>query len=389
MKLVASALAVAAFGLPAAHASPAGLPGLVYKAGYGNSILTRFDPVTLERSGPRVRLGGNASSWAYSPGRRYLAIAGFPQRLTVVEAGTMRVVSRIRLAPGGGVTHAVTWTRDDRVLAVVDTPGGAVVATVDPLAGRVVRRLRIPRPFGFQFERLPDGLVFLLSTRGSIAPVQVAIVDAQGRPVVVEVFQATIGNGRLRSGGFEQQLPGLAVDPAGRRAYVVSGPRTFVVDLRTLEVSDPGPLRMLAKSVGGSIRSAHWLGGWVMAVSGADYAASRRTPYGLRLVDVRNWTSRTIDPTADGFTVAGRLLLVEEPVGRRALLATAYGFDGRGRYQTELAGATWMKKQGVRGYTCRDAFLRSVVDLATGTVLRSGFAPSTRCPTLLAGDSRA
>ncbi len=48
-----------------------------------------------------------------------------------------------------------------------------------------------------------------------------------------------------------------------------------------------------------------------------------------------------------------------------------------------------MKKQGVRGYACRDAFLRSVVDLATGTVLRSGFAPSTRCPTLLVGDSRA
>ncbi len=74
MKLVASALAVAALGLPAAQASsPPSVPGLVYTAGYGNSIVTRFDPVTLERSGPRVRLGGNASSWSYSPPGRLTA----------------------------------------------------------------------------------------------------------------------------------------------------------------------------------------------------------------------------------------------------------------------------------------------------------------------------
>ena len=141
MKLVASALAVVALGLPAAHASsPPSVPGLVYTAGYGNSIVTRFDPVTLERSGPRVRLGGNASSWSYSPQGRYLAIASYPQRLTVIDVAALRVVARMRLAPGGGVVHAVTWPRRDRVLAVIDAPRGAIVAAVDPFAASMTTR---------------------------------------------------------------------------------------------------------------------------------------------------------------------------------------------------------------------------------------------------------
>src|SRR5215207_9737325 len=119
MKFLVAAIAVAALGLPAAQgSSPATVPGLVYTPGYGNSIVARYDPVTLARSGPRVRLGGNASSWSWSPRRRYLAVASYPQRLTVIDVSRMRVVSRLRLAPGGGVARAVTWAGEN-VLAVV------------------------------------------------------------------------------------------------------------------------------------------------------------------------------------------------------------------------------------------------------------------------------
>ena len=182
MKLLAAAIAVVALGLPAAQASsPATVPGLVYTtAGYGNSIVARYDPLTLARTGPRVRLGGNASSWAWSPGRRYLAVASFPQRLTVIEVVTMRVVSRVRLAPGGASVRAVTWA-GDRVLAVVETPRGSVVVAVDPLAGRVARRTVLSRPFTFELARLPDGLVFLLGARGRIGPVRLAAVDEKDR----------------------------------------------------------------------------------------------------------------------------------------------------------------------------------------------------------------
>lgn len=390
MNVLAAAIAVVSLGLPAAQASsPATVPGLVYTPGYGNSIVARYDPVTLERSGPRIRLGGNASSWSWSPQRRYLAIASYPQRLTIVDVAGMRVVARVRLAPGGGVARAVTWARN-RVLAVVEAPSGAVVTAVDPLAGSVVRTTRLSRPFAFQFGRLADGLVFLLGARNRIAPAQLAIVDADGETRVATVRQAAVGLVTRGSGRFEQRVPGLAVDPVGRKAYLVDRERVVGVDLGTLEVSDPGPLRTLAKVATGSVRSAHWLGRGLLAVSGRDWdartAASEQV--GLRIVDVRDRTARVVDAGASGFTVAGRVLLVESAPNRRELNVTAYGFDGRQRYRLDLAGSTWMKKQGRLGYACRDPFLRAVVDLATGSTLRTGFPVGTHCPTLLVGDSR-
>jgi hypothetical protein len=383
MKLLAAAIAAAALGLPAAQgSSPATVPGLVYTPGYGNSILTRYDPVTLARSGPRLRLGGNASSWSWSPQRRYLAVGSYPQRLTVIDVADMRVVSRVRLARGGASVRAVRWARN-RVLAVVETPRGARVTAVDPLAGKVVRRTQLSRPFTFELDRLSDGLVFLLGAHGRIEPVRLAAVDAEGRVRVAMVPGVRAGFVVQR----ERQVPGLAVDPVGRKAYVVGGERVVPVDLRTLAVSDRGPVRTLTKLISGSTRSAEWLGNGFLAFSGMDWDADSGAPAGLRLVDVRSWTARVLDRDAGSFTVAGSRLLVERATSRQALSVTAYGFDGRQRYRLELTGSTWMKKQGGRGYACRDAFLRGVVDLATGRTLRSEFPAGKRCPTLLVDDS--
>lgn len=387
MKRFAALIAVAALGLPAAQASsPATVPGLVYTPGYGNSIVMRFDPVTLARSGPRVRLGGNASSWSWSPRRRYLAIASYPQRLTVVDVAAMRVVARVRLA-SGGVARAVTWA-GNRVLAVVEAPSGAVVVAADPLAGRIVRTTRLTRPFGYRFDRLSDGLVFLLGVRGRIEPVRLAAVDAAGRVRVAAIPQVRAGF-VVRAERAERQAPGLAVDPVGRKAYVVGGDGVFPVDLRTLAISERGPLRTLAKVMGGSERTARWLGGGRLAVTGTDWGANAGSGHiGLRLVDVRDATVRVVDRDALSFTMTGARLLVQSPDNRRAVLLTAYGLDGSERYRAELAGATWVKTQGRLGYACRYAHLRSVFDIGSGRILRSGFPPETRCPTLLADDSR-
>ncbi|HUQ21873.1 MAG TPA: hypothetical protein VM049_02565 [Gaiellaceae bacterium] len=377
MKLLAAAVAAAALGLPAAQgSSPATVPGLVYTPGYGNSILTSYDPVTLVRSGPRVRLGGNASSWSWSPARRYLAIASYPQRLTIVDARNMRVVTRMRLARGGGVARAVTWA-GSRVLAVVEAPAGTVVTVVDPFTARVIRTTRVAHPFGYQLERLRDGLVFLLGARNRSGPARVAVVDALGETRVAVVPQARVGT------------VGLAVDPVRRKAYLAEGEAVFALDLRTLAVSDRGPLRALAKAPLGSERSARWLGNGRLAVSGLDRDQSNAEPAGLRIIDLRDGTSRTIDPTASSFTRAGSVLVVEHAQGREGLSATAYGFGGRQRYHLDLVGSTWMKKQGRLGYACRQAFLRAVVDLETGGILRARFAAGTRCPTLLVDDSRS
>ena len=121
-----------------------------------------------------------------------MAVASYPQRLTVVDVATMRVVSSVRIASGGASVRAVTWARD-HVLAVVETAGGVVVTAIDPLEGRLVRRTRLPRPFTFELGRLPDGLVFLLGAQGRLAPAQIAVVDAEGATRVATVPQVTVG----------------------------------------------------------------------------------------------------------------------------------------------------------------------------------------------------
>ena len=185
----------------------------------------------------------------------------------------------------------------------------------------------------------------------------------------------------------EQQTPGLAVDPVGRKAYVVGGDRVVTVDLRTLATSDRGPLRTLTKLVAGATRSASGSATACCASSGTNWDGQSTGPAGLRIVDVRSWTTRIVNREAGSFTVAAGRLLVENALPRRAVVI-AYGFDGAERYRLELAESTWMKKQGDLGYSCRHAYLRSVVDLRRGRVLRDGFGPGTRCPTLLSGDSR-
>ncbi|MGH3072778.1 MAG: hypothetical protein ACRDNB_10990, partial [Gaiellaceae bacterium] len=191
------------------------------------------------------------------------------------------------------------------------------------------------------------------------------------------------------SGGVEQQVPGLAVDPVGRTAYVVGGERVFPVDLRTLAVTDRGPVRSLAKRSAGATRSAEWLGNGRLAVSGENWdPEAGNVPAGLEIVDVRSRRARVVDRSASRFTVAAGRILVERRLGGRALAVVAYGLDGRELYRLELDWAVWMKKQGRLGYACRDAFLRSVVDLQSGRVLRTGFPADTRCPTLLTEDSR-
>jgi len=202
------------------------------------------------------------------------------------------------------------------------------------------------------------------------------------------VPQLLIGLAR-RAGRLEQRRPGVAVDPLSRTAYLVGGDRIVTVDLDTLAVSDSGPLRTLAKVVAGSVRSARWLGDGLLAFVRTNWDSSNgwaRT--GLRIVDVRKRTARVVDRGASSFTVSGGRLLVESAPSRRVLGVTVYGFDGVERYRLELLGATWLKKQGSLGYVCRDAFLRSVLDLLTGRTLGSGFAAGTRCPTLLVDDSR-
>jgi hypothetical protein len=153
---------------------------------------------------------------------------------------------------------------------------------------------------------------------------------------------------------------GLAVDPAGGRAFVVAAGSTVAeIDLAGLRVTyrhlrPPGSLlRRLAhwlvspaeaKLAAGTWRGACWLGGGTLAVWGTDARVTGDTPAelesdtrasGLKLVDTRTWTVRTLGPEGTGVRwQAGRLLAFGSTWGagaqhERGTGLTVYGPGGR------------------------------------------------------------
>lgn len=140
--------------------------------------------------------------------------------------------------------------------------------------------------------------------------------------------------------------PELAVDRRSNCAFVVAADRDLVAEihLRSGRVVYHNPVAPPAAAKGDlsamSARTARWLGAGKIAVSGEDLLASeprRRAspaPYGLKLVDTRTWTIRTVDPHAQTFDVAGRLLLARRwytEQGLSPMGVAAYDLEGKPR----------------------------------------------------------
>jgi hypothetical protein len=189
-----------------------------------------------------------------------------------------------------------------------------------------------------------------------------------------------LGTGSRHS--IDARQPGLAVDPVGRRAFVVAQSVVAEVDLRTLTVAyrtlerPPSLLSRLwswlepvasAKQTSGYHRSARWLGGDRLAVSGTDAEQGKIRYHGLRIVDMRTWSVRTADQDAASFVVTADLLLAW---GDRIGLA-AFDLDGEKRFQLFDGANAWPE------LVYRDhAYVRvagveplQIVDLATGSVV--------------------
>jgi len=157
-----------------------------------------------------------------------------------------------------------------------------------------------------------------------------------------------------------QRQPGLAVDPAGDRAFVIGGGEPIaVVDLKTLAVryhrwpavtGSPPVTRTFSRQVGnayaqaGPRRAAAWLGQGRIAVCGEDdlpphpsqaQAPAQITPVrpaGLEIIDTRRWQARLIAPLADEFAAAGGLVfpLDDQDYGPAVQLGlTGYRPDGQ------------------------------------------------------------
>jgi len=372
--------------VPAATTAPPPTLGIEWNGGH--SRLAWFEPQTLRLlPGRKAPLAWHNGSWSFSADRSTLAIGGNGTELRFVDARRMRVLGDLRLAAGGTATVAVSWLRPDRLLALVERPGAATVVAVDPARRRVLRRTLVPGSLS-GYARLPDGLALLLAPEDGIGPARVAVADADAALRTVELGRVAVGSSRQVESGqpVRQRSAGFAVDPASRTAWIVGAEALAEVDLDSLAVSYRSSPRQLAKALEGPSRFARWLGGGLLAVSGADWStdAAGKThvdPYGLRLVDLAAGTSRTIDPQASWFDAANGLLLVRH--GNDEVVA--YGRDGAVRFRVALSADTWLNTAGSTGLVCAQRDLVAVVDLSTGA--RTPAARGRICPDLLAGRS--
>jgi hypothetical protein len=399
--------------------------GISYTSPRGT--LAWFEPTTLDMlRGRKARLGGHLGSWAFSDDRRLLALGSCEgpgartPGLRFVDARRMRVQGDLPLSPyRRGCTNALTWLRPERLLAVASTGTGSSseVVVVNPRTRRVLRRSPLPAS-PTAVGRTTEELVLLFSSFGEFAPARLAVVDSEGtvrvRPVE-RVLAGTVVDATSTEYRARTIQPGLAVDPDGRRAFVVpaSGP-VAEVDLGALDISYheldwPSPLGRLlrwltpaaqAKVMEGPVREARWLGDGMLAVSGTDYSfepgatgADRflEAPAGVRLIDTRSWRSRQLEPAASGFAVGAGLVVAEggrwdsgEERGYGPGLR-AFGLDGQERWRLHAGEYRWMDAAGSVGYVHIGGGMADVIDLAAGAVVsrvvRDPF------PQLLAGQS--
>jgi hypothetical protein len=443
---------------PASSAAPADrsagpVLGVVWdgKEGAETAELVWLHPLTLRpRPGRRLALGDHGVGWAVAPDQSLALLAGGGDsndgRLLVVDPRRLRRLGAIRLREWWEWPFASSWVGRSRVVlagsSLIDRPekdlSAVVVTVVDPLE----RRVRSQRKLTGQLlasGRLPDGLVLLLGPPDGIAPTRLVVADGRGRvraaplPGIIAGFQEPSDWSSPPSSSRRAQ-PGLAVDPAGRRAFVVAaGAPVAEIDLATLGVAwhpldeRAGLVGRLAdwllpaaeaKSVHGPVRLAAWLGNGLLAVWGHDDSRPAvhgptveqwRRPAGLQVIDTRSWTATTIDPRASGAVVArGRLLSFGRLVGPPATPDTqtptvqGYGltvFGPGNRRPVHLFGAQeviWLQVNGDRAYVDLtatsdfyanpDPFARDrqvgVVDLASNRVIARWRG---RLPQLLVG----
>jgi hypothetical protein len=409
---------------PARAAPYPPLLGFVDKG--GRAELVRVDTRTVRpRGGRRVGAGSQACApssggqacwvvpaWTFAPQRPLLAVArhsrGVARSLRVIDVRRMRVTADVPL--GGGAVGALAWLAPERVLAVQEVccDERQRLVVVDLTGRRVTAR----RPLGGSVQRVARTgrqLVLLVAPAQRVGTARLAVADASGAIRSVRLDRMLAGVKLLAGEDYrvQQSVPGLAVDPRGGRAFVVAPGLVAEVDLANLEVTyrEPEPAasrlaRLLgwldptaeAKGATGPTRSAHWLGGGLLAVTGTDEDVvkdangeqqNRIRAAGLSLVDTRNWSFRTIDGGAAEVRVAADRLLatgssVDPATGAEKSIGLAvYGLDGRKRFQRFDGREVWVRHvYAGRAYV--DVPLMKppwsalrVVDLDTGRITRA------------------
>lgn len=414
-----TAVAVSGSGALAASRTPARpLFGIVTRSDFSQQLVG-LDPRTLRPLAVKLQLDGHVSGWSFSPEERALVLGddnescvGGATSLRLVDLARMRTLGDVPLV-GNGPVEATTWADARHVLAAVAvgdciSTTRTAVLSVDARTRRVLAKTLL-RGAVRGVASGPGRLVLLLGPRDRIGRARLAVVDARGR--VRETTLNRISTGRTlpdahSNGSISSvDVPGLAVDPARGRAFVVpAGGRVAEIDLTTLHVAyhtlarkesiwtrlrhwlDPSAL---GKGENGPTRQALWLGNGLLAVTGTDYAlASARdgrteissTAAGLRLVDTRTWRYRNLDPGISSIELAGGLLLAhgssyDGSTGKQTNAGLiVYSLDGDERYRLYAGRDVAAAAIGGHGYvsiaTARGTTKTLAFALASGAIQR-------------------
>lgn len=327
----------------------AGRKPLLATSGGPTSRLFLADPVSLRPVGAQsLRLGFNWGDFALSPNGSLLALS----RNDAAELRFVHLAGRLRFAGSmrfpRGFVRLLAWPSADMLLALLDTAPRRVLA-IDPGARKVLWQRSIGGSV-LEVERSRDVLVMLVAPAERIGPATIVTIGVDGslRSVVLDRVLA----GFERSAGSpdsvgETRLPGLAVDPDGKRAYVVGeGHPVARVDLAAMSVTYHGGSRWLAKAVRGPQRQVIWLGNGRLAVVGTEWRVRTDpqgnvrqtvTPSGLFLIDAHTWATRLLQRDATTAIAVGGSLLAYDASSTSAPNAgtgsglTVYGLDGRRR----------------------------------------------------------
>jgi hypothetical protein len=374
--------------------------------------LARLNPLTLAPTSVRtVALGRNTGAWALSPNGRELAIG--VDRALGVRFVDIRATNRIAdVRTRNGDILALAWLTPRRVVGL-DRAGEFVIDPVKrrqiafraeqgSLSAWIRTRSRLvlllgPPPDGIAVAPVANGVF-----GGAIGPTRLVTIDAAGR-------RRSVLLDRIRSGGSydngrppEAWIPGIAVDPSGNRAYVVGGGAPVAeVDLRTLAVSyhDVRPAKSFlgrvldwfvpdaaAKGpIAGPVRQVVLIADGKLAIAGVDVDVVARqfgidvttTPYGLKIVDTRTWTARTLDDRATGLATAPNELLAfagsfDEQYGPTGGIGLV-GFTSSGvKLFHEFGDAPifWVKTVRSTAYLAPQGRIVGV-DVASGKVVRT------------------
>jgi hypothetical protein len=390
------------------------LVGIIVEPDVGTTLMRLGEG--LDPFGPRLRVG-YADAWTIAPEGRIAALSIHPTETTTMDAIRFVALGSLRLVPRPIVLHGIGltlfWPAPDRILALVQSccseTDVATVAVVDPGARRIVSRISLAGEAA-AWTRAGDRLVVLVTPTNSIGPARLVVVAADGHVGTAKLDRIAAGRSwpedqtepRLGT----QRIPALAADAATGRAYVIEPDGLAAeISLDSLAVSyhELASASLTArlsawlqpaaeaKGMNGMSWKGLSLGNGFVAVAGnvqrtvvsGNTEEMSSSPGGLAIVDVRDWTIRTLDRGADDVAVTDGLLLAtgrswtSSTQGTTGMGLAAYGSDTKLRFHVFEGASAWVQQTwNGRAYVLVDG-RTNVVDLATGRVVerRAGTTP--------------